>query len=171
LIEAGVAREVVNKIQKLRKTAQLEPTDLIDVYYKSVDGGSNRFEEILQSQDQKIREVLGNSLVPMAVAPSDMVAICEESHEVHDMSFVIYIARCMPVLAPDLVSHASGNSDHVDALRVFLSSRSISRLKNEFQTGNGKITVRCIEGYPPIDLQLGKHVFLSAGDFYQANRS
>uniref|UniRef100_A0ACD5UJZ9 Uncharacterized protein n=1 Tax=Avena sativa TaxID=4498 RepID=A0ACD5UJZ9_AVESA len=171
LIEAGVAREVVNKIQKLRKTAQLEPTDLIDVYYKSADGGSSRFEEILQSQDQKIREVLGNSLVPMAVAPSDMVAICEESHEVHDMSFVIYIARCMPVLAPDLVSHASGNSDHVDALRVYLSSRSISRLKNEFQTGNGKITVRCIEGYPPIDLQLGKHVFLSAGDFYQANRS
>ncbi|EMS62671.1 Isoleucyl-tRNA synthetase, cytoplasmic [Triticum urartu] len=170
LIEAGVAREVVNRIQKLRKTAQLEPTDLIDVYYESVDN-SNTLEEILQSQDQYIRDVLGNSLVPKAAATSDMVVICEESHTVHDMSFVIYIARCMPVLAADLLSYASGNSDHVEALRVYLLSRSISRLKNEFQTGNGKITVKCIEGYPPIDLQLGKHIFLSAGDFYQANRS
>lgn len=171
LFEAGMAREVVNKIQKLRKTAQLEPTDLIDVYYKSVNDDSNALEEIVQSQDQYIRDVLGNSLVPKAMAPSDMVVMCEESHIVHDMSFVIYIARCIPVLTPELLPHASGNSDHVDALRVYLLSRSIYRLKNEFQTGNGKITVKCIEGYPPIDLHLGKHVFLSAGDFYQANRS
>jgi hypothetical protein len=36
------------------------------------------------------------------------VVICEESHDVHDMSFVIYIARCMPLLTPDLLHHASG---------------------------------------------------------------
>jgi isoleucyl-tRNA synthetase len=93
--------QVVNKIQKLRKTAQLEPTDLIDVYYKPVDDCSSRLEEILQSQasqisqikflvsetgtsfhenyyfvqDQYIREVLGNSLVPKAMAPSDTVSL------------------------------------------------------------------------------------------------
>lgn len=35
--------------------------------------------------------------------------------------------------------NGTGNSDHVEALRVYLLSRSISRLKNEFQTGNGKV--------------------------------
>uniref|UniRef100_A0A452XPN1 Uncharacterized protein n=1 Tax=Aegilops tauschii subsp. strangulata TaxID=200361 RepID=A0A452XPN1_AEGTS len=64
---------VVNRIQKLRKTAQLEPTDLIDVYYESVDNSNNTLEEILRSQDQYIRDVLGNSLVPKAAATSDMV--------------------------------------------------------------------------------------------------
>jgi hypothetical protein len=34
-----------------------------------------------------------------------------------------------------------------------------------------QITVDCIEGYPPVSLLLGKHVFLSAGDFYLASRS
>lgn len=34
-----------------------------------------------------------------------------------------------------------------------------------------QITVDCIEGYPPISLQLGKHVFLSARDFYLASQS
>jgi isoleucyl-tRNA synthetase len=90
----------------------------------------------------------------------------------------------------------TGNREHFDALKVYLLSRSISRLKNEFQAGNGKvnlqlllnffqntcssclklplflqITVDFIEGFPPIDLQLGKHVFLSTGDFYLATRS
>ena len=46
--------QVVNKIQKLRKTAQLEPTDLIDVYYKPADDVSSRLEEILQSQVSQI---------------------------------------------------------------------------------------------------------------------
>lgn len=41
--------QVVNKIQKLRKIAQLEPTDLVDVYYKSEDD-NNTLKEILQSQ-------------------------------------------------------------------------------------------------------------------------
>jgi len=171
LFEAGVAREVVNRIQKLRKTAQLEPSDPVDVYYKSVDHGKNSLGEILNSQVQYIRDALGSPLVPKEMAPTDVVLVGEESHDVHDMSFVIYIARSCPVLSPDLLAHASGNNDHVEALRVYLLSRSLSRLKNQFQAGNGMITVDCIEGYPAINLQLGKHVFLSAGDFYLASRS
>jgi isoleucyl-tRNA synthetase len=38
------------------------------------------------------------------------VILGEESHNVHDMSFVICIARSTPILAPDLLSHASGKS-------------------------------------------------------------
>ncbi|KAG2613221.1 hypothetical protein PVAP13_4KG344900 [Panicum virgatum] len=171
LFEAGVAREVVNRIQKLRKTVQLEPSDPVDVYYKSVDHDKNSLGEILNSQVKYIRDALGSPLVPKEMAPIDVVFVGEESHDVHDMSFVIYIARSCPLLSPDLLAHASGNNDHVEALRVYLLSRSLSRLKNQFQAGNGMITVDCIEGYPPINLQLGKHVFLSAGDFYLASGS
>lgn len=161
------------------------------------------------------------------------VVLGEECHDVHDMSFVICIARSCPVLSPDLAASGKSfkrncklhmqivaisvlipscgysanvcvhsktvNNDHVEALRVYLSSRSLSRLKHQFQAGKGmvsshyhqplfptgsnefsvlvflsplfQITVDCIEGYPPISLQLGKQVFLSAGDFYLASRS
>jgi hypothetical protein len=40
----------VNRIQKLRKTAQLEPADPVDVYYESVGNDKNTLEEILKSQ-------------------------------------------------------------------------------------------------------------------------
>nr|CAB3470983.1 unnamed protein product [Digitaria exilis] len=169
LFEAGVAREVVNRIQKLRKTAQLEPSDPVDVYYKSAGNDKSTLEQILKSQDQYIRDALGSPLVPIEMSPTDVVVLGEESHDVHDMSFVICIARSSPVLSPD-VAHASGK-DHSEALTVYLSSRSLSRLKSQFQAGNGMITVDCIEGFPPISLQLGKDVFLSAGEFYLASRS
>ncbi|AQK81818.1 Isoleucine--tRNA ligase, cytoplasmic [Zea mays] len=108
LFEAGVAREVVNRIQKLRKTAQLEPADPVDVYYESVGSDKNTLEEILKSQDQYIRDALGSPIMPKEMAPTDDVILGEESHNVHDMSFVICIARSTPILAPDLLSHASG---------------------------------------------------------------
>jgi isoleucyl-tRNA synthetase len=50
LFEAGVVREVVNKIQKLKKTAQLRLTDPVDVYYSSQDSSDSSLEKILQSQ-------------------------------------------------------------------------------------------------------------------------
>jgi isoleucyl-tRNA synthetase len=110
---------------------------------------------------------------------------------------------CGPVDSPSnacTYSDETGKSNHVEALRVYLLSRSLSRLKNQFQAGKGmvssqrrmlssfsekknysfvliaclhpfQITVDCIEGYPPVSLLLGKHVFLSAGDFYLASRS
>jgi hypothetical protein len=42
--------QVVNRIQKLRKTAQLEPTDPVDVYYESAGDDKDTLEEILKSQ-------------------------------------------------------------------------------------------------------------------------
>jgi isoleucyl-tRNA synthetase len=46
----GLSIQVVNRIQKLRKTAQLEPTDPVDVYYKSVDDNKNKLQDTLKSQ-------------------------------------------------------------------------------------------------------------------------
>jgi isoleucyl-tRNA synthetase len=50
LADISLSIQVVNRIQKLRKTAQLEPSDPVDVYYKSVDDNKNTLQEILKSQ-------------------------------------------------------------------------------------------------------------------------
>ncbi|KAM0823414.1 hypothetical protein ACQ4PT_070885 [Festuca glaucescens] len=106
----SILKRVVNKIKKLRK--KLRPTDLINVYYMTVDlNNSSRLEEFLQSNDQYIRGVLGTPLVPRAMAPSDTVFFSEASYHIHGMSIVIYYAKCIPVLASDLLPHAPGNRD------------------------------------------------------------
>ncbi|GFY92833.1 tRNA synthetase class I (I, L, M and V) family protein [Actinidia rufa] len=69
LFEAGVAREVVNRIQKLRKKAALEPTDMVEVYFNSLDEDESTSRQILNSQEQYIRDVLGSCLLPLIMMP------------------------------------------------------------------------------------------------------
>jgi len=77
----------------------------------------------LNSQVQYIRDALGSPLVPKEMAPTDVVLVGEESHDVHDMSFVIYIARSCPVLSPDLLAHASGKSCRLQSMCTNLLCR------------------------------------------------
>jgi hypothetical protein len=50
---------------------------------------------------------------------------------------------CGPVDSPSnacTYSDETGKSNHVEALRVYLLSRSLSRLKNQFQAGKGMVS-------------------------------
>uniref|UniRef100_A0A6V7JHF2 Isoleucine--tRNA ligase, cytoplasmic n=1 Tax=Bracon brevicornis TaxID=1563983 RepID=A0A6V7JHF2_9HYME len=47
----GIAREVVNRVQKLRKKAQLVPSDEADVYYQITDETSSLFKVIQQYKE------------------------------------------------------------------------------------------------------------------------
>ncbi|KAK8518191.1 hypothetical protein V6N13_027669 [Hibiscus sabdariffa] len=66
LFEAGVAREVVNRIQKLRKKAGLEPTDMVEVYFESLDEDRSAIQQVLNSQKHDLgidMECVGLSVV------------------------------------------------------------------------------------------------------------
>ncbi|KAG5548421.1 hypothetical protein RHGRI_013944 [Rhododendron griersonianum] len=76
---------VVNRILKLRKKAALEPTDMmevyfksldedeptdmVEVYFKSLDEDESTSQQILNSQEQYIRDVLGSYLLPPTTMP------------------------------------------------------------------------------------------------------
>ncbi|KAF5197657.1 Isoleucine--trna ligase [Thalictrum thalictroides] len=94
LFEAGVAREVINRIQKLRKKTGLEPTDAVDVYFESLDNDKSTLHRVLNSQENYIRDALGSPLLPSALAPSHTVILAEESFSgIYDLSFVIRLGR------------------------------------------------------------------------------
>ncbi|XP_042412171.1 isoleucine--tRNA ligase, cytoplasmic-like [Zingiber officinale] len=63
-----------------------------------------------------------------------------------------------------------GDKKLVESLQTYLLSRDLSNLKLEFQRGNGKIKVDCFENQLPVELELEKHVFLSAVDYYSRNK-
>lgn len=172
LFEAGVAREVVNRVQKLRKKAGLEPTDIVEVYYKPLDNDKNILENIVNSQEQYIREALCSPLLHHTLTPPNAVIFCEEEfHGVSGVSFVISIAKPTLVFGSDAVlALFSGNKKHADGLQTYLSSRDLSNLKLDFQVGNGKIKVECIEDQPAVDLELGKCLFLSVGDYFLSRK-
>nr|GEV16422.1 isoleucine--tRNA ligase, cytoplasmic [Tanacetum cinerariifolium] len=94
LFEAGFAREVVNMVQKLRKTYGLEPTDRVEVYFKSLDEDPSVPALILKSQETYIREVLGSSLLDFSMIPEDAVIIAEETYKnISNCDFTITLSR------------------------------------------------------------------------------
>lgn len=172
LYEAGVAREIVNRVQKLRKKAALEPTDLVEVFFKSLDENETSSQEILGSQELYIREAIGSSLLPSSLMPPHSVVLAEESfHGIANLSFTITLAR--PALmfnSEALVALYAGNTKSAHGLQTYLLMRDHQNLKAEFQLGKGKISISCIEGLPPVVVVLGEHVYLTVGDYFSATK-
>lgn len=166
LHEAGVAREIVNRIQKLRKKAALEPTDFVEVFFKSLDEDGKTSQEILKSQDVYIKDAIGSPLLPHSLLPSHAVVLAEESfHGIANLSFSITLVRPALVFDSDgLAALYGGNAKFANGLKAYLLMRDHQNLKAEFQSGKGKITVSCIENLPPVTVVSGKHVFLTVGE-------
>ncbi|XP_021721725.1 isoleucine--tRNA ligase, cytoplasmic-like [Chenopodium quinoa] len=173
LFEAGVAREVVNRIQKLRKKASLEPTDVVEVYFSPSDKDAATLKQFLSSQEQYTREAIGSPLLLAEFMPSYTVILTEETfHGVYDMSFTISLSRPTLVFNDEaLLSLYEGNTTFANGLQVYLRSRDSNKLKSEFNAGNGKIRVDCIKDQPAVEVLLGQHVFLSVGDHYLSRKS
>ncbi|KAJ6959225.1 hypothetical protein NC653_037515 [Populus alba x Populus x berolinensis] len=74
LLEAGVAREVVNRIQKLRKKTGLEPTDAVEVYFESLDEDKSISQQVLNSQELYIRDAIGSPLLSSTFMPPHAVS-------------------------------------------------------------------------------------------------
>eukprot|EP01018_Ginkgo_biloba_P031750 Gb_05984 [translate_table: standard] len=173
LFEAGVSREIVNRIQKLRKKAGLEPTDGVEVYFEPCEDDRTLLEQVVNSQGIYMRDALGSPLLPSHLIPEHAVILASERFTgIAGMSFMIHLSR--PALA--FVSDAlrvlcSGNEKHAEHVKVYLLSRDHSNLKSEFLSANGKVKIACIEGQPAVDVVLGEHLHLSMGDYYLSMRT
>eukprot|EP00116_Pleurobrachia_bachei_P007430 sb/3467692/ len=75
LMDEGLAREVVNRVQKLRKKAKLVPTDKITVYY-TIKGKAGDLVRVVGSQKDLIETSLKSSF--LGDTPSGTTVIEEE---------------------------------------------------------------------------------------------
>jgi len=86
MIEEGLSREVVNRVQKLRKKASLVATDEATVYYEFVDqtGFNNELmKKVVQNNEEKISQQTKTGVKKMpAYKLADVV-----THEVSDIKF------------------------------------------------------------------------------------
>lgn len=92
MLDEGVAREVVNRIQKLRKKGKLVPTDAIEVYYSVPD--DCELSRVIQAQREFITSSLRAPLLayPLAKSSAEKLVI-EEEQELKDVIFKIGIIK------------------------------------------------------------------------------
>ena len=93
LVGEWLTRELINRVQKLRKSAGLQATDDVDVFYKFEEGdGKDLLDAMKQHGDVILKTVRS---VPKDVSerkPSQNVLI-EEEQEVAEVKFVLSLAR------------------------------------------------------------------------------
>ncbi|KAK9088613.1 hypothetical protein Scep_027695 [Stephania cephalantha] len=136
LFEAGIAR----RIQKLRKKAGLEPTDIVEVYIESLDDDKSVLQQTLVSQEKYICSALGSPLLPSAAPPHAVILCQERFHGISGLAFAITLAKPALIFNSDAcLALYSGDAKQANGLQTYLLSRDHSNLKSEFQQGNGKV--------------------------------
>ncbi|CAH0563614.1 unnamed protein product [Brassicogethes aeneus] len=89
LQDEGVAREVINRVQKLRKKAHLVPTDSIKVYYKA----HGDIERITKDFAVLIEGTIKASFRDVTFKEDDDVVIMESEEKLKDYKMDLYITK------------------------------------------------------------------------------
>ncbi|KAL9554700.1 isoleucine--tRNA ligase [Mucor bainieri] len=93
LEEEGVAREIINRVQRLRKKANLLPTDDINMYYRFTADSGAELEKVIKNQEATLVKVIKKPLQPISEMPSSEKLIAEEEQDVNGTKFDLVFAK------------------------------------------------------------------------------
>lgn len=89
MVDEGLAREVINRIQKLRKKAKLVPTDDVTIYYKT----SGTLARVVSEYDDFIFSTIKQPLRPFPLPSSGIEVIITEDAKVKQDTLDLTIVR------------------------------------------------------------------------------
>uniref|UniRef100_A0A7R9VFZ8 isoleucine--tRNA ligase n=1 Tax=Chlamydomonas euryale TaxID=1486919 RepID=A0A7R9VFZ8_9CHLO len=171
LAAAGVAREVVNRFQKLRKKAGLVVTDVVEAYYGVPDGSS--LPEMLAPHAEYLRASLGRPLLPLSALPRGAVVVARSASAVGTeedgtaASFEAVVAvPAVATVADRLLAACGGSADLAEAVDVYLASRDLRALQAQAEAAGGVVGLR-VDG-ADVRLTVGKELFFSAAAAFAA---
>ncbi|OWR44567.1 putative isoleucyl tRNA synthetase [Danaus plexippus plexippus] len=90
MLDEGFAREIINRVQKLRKKAHLVPTDEVDVFY-TVDKASDILR-IINSHRELIESTVKAPLIDIEKLPKTKAVIIQETQELKGSHLKLVIA-------------------------------------------------------------------------------
>lgn len=88
-----LARELTNRVQKLRKKAGLQATDDVHVFYRFDDGSGADLLKAIQENTAIITKTIGSLPADVKEKKKTSEVIIEEEQEIDDTKFMIYLAR------------------------------------------------------------------------------
>lgn len=88
-----LARELINRVQKLRKKAGLQATDDVDVFYKFEEGTGQELVLAMKEHGEVIRRTVRNVPVDVREKKEGGKVLIEEEQEVAEVKFVLLLVR------------------------------------------------------------------------------
>ena len=84
-----LAREFINRVQKLRKRAGLQPTDDVDVYYAFEEGAGDDVRAAVEAYAETIEKTTRSVPRNVTERGTDRKVLMEEEQEIADVKFTL----------------------------------------------------------------------------------
>lgn len=160
LLQEGMARELVNRVQKLRKKFSLDPEDKIEVF---VDTQDTSILEVMKGKSELLSNLLNTpDPLPVSYLPEDAVVIGNEVVDPisgSDVTITFIRAGLCPSIA--MITESLGGNEQVGkALCMLVRSRTPESLG---LVGENAVEVAIKQGEETFScaLELNKNVFFS----------
>lgn len=145
----GFAREFINKIQRLKKKAKINPEDNILIFFKLGDN-AKMLTQALEKERKMIELAVKKPLVPVAEY-TEQVVITREEGEVDKEQYEFFFTRESPIVNFAELKASFGESAQV--LQRVLISTPYAKVVEDSKTG--KLTVT-LDGNQ-VELEVNKH--------------
>ncbi|KAK9709812.1 isoleucine--tRNA ligase, variant 2 [Basidiobolus ranarum] len=93
LQQEGLAREVINRVQRLRKKANLQPIDPVHMYYEFKKDPEDQLSKVMKEQTDVLVKVLKRPLYPVADRASGADIIIVEEQDVNGSVFELCLVK------------------------------------------------------------------------------
>lgn len=89
----GLAREFINRVQRLRKEAGLLATDDVDVFYEFEPGTGGEILAAIMHHAETVSRTIRSAPADVAKRPSNAVVLIERPQEISETSFRLSLVR------------------------------------------------------------------------------
>lgn len=145
LLYAGLAREIVSKIQKMRKTGGLQSSNEVLIQYQIIrsDENTSKFLDIFVREKDYFEKTLG--YVPQAAnkSLSEAIVITSETVNLSTGDQVLFMLNKPTVIVKEesLLQTCAGNIELCEALSTLLKSINFSFFSRRIQEGDNTFWV------------------------------
>jgi len=161
LLDACIAREIVNRIQKLRKQISLKIDDDVRIYYQIIPGQSKKLSDdlmrVLTTFETYFDENLGT--IPEAESERNSKVLLVQESVTLSSGISFELKLCKPVVKVDsklLLETCNHDVDLYTSFKTLILSREYSNFLSEFQKSNNTVTLECNGKH--INVQIGKEI-------------
>jgi isoleucyl-tRNA synthetase len=89
----GLAREFINRCQRLRKEAGLQATDDVDVFYEFEPGAGTDILAALITHAETVTKTVRSALADVAERPPNTPVLIERRQEISETTFMLSLVR------------------------------------------------------------------------------
>jgi isoleucyl-tRNA synthetase len=156
----GVAREIINRVQRLRKKARLSPSDLIEAFFDTNDADVLR---VLKSHHDMLGNALNSSapMVASELSGQEVVIVREEVDPINGGSPIsVCLTRAGPSVSMErLTMSLGGNTLAAEAMALYVRTRELSL------SDSPRVVTVIIDGAPvSASLRPGEEIFGSVAE-------